>query len=208
MPVGIALVVDQAYMQDVLLAFANSQLKLQITQVDWARFRDPLRGTDSTGDSGTLDQPGVISVGGNTSTGGLSSDFGPKPFGPPVGPMGFRPPPGPMGPQGQYGQYPGGGPATVSEAQLTSGLIQLQVYGVVSLYEKYVPQGETAKEPVVESKPKLDPKVADPKAKTPKADPKIADPKTPKEPAVPDPKTPKEPAVPDPKTPKMRRRIR
>ncbi|MCE9565260.1 MAG: hypothetical protein K8U57_24775 [Planctomycetes bacterium] len=215
MPVAIALIVDQAYMQDVLLAFANSKLKLQITQVDWARFRpdpsDRLGGTGSTGDPSNPEQPQSIIVGGVPgSGGGLGSEFG-KPLGPPVGPR----PIGPIGPTGPGG-FPGGtSTATVSESQLTSGLIQLQVYGVASLYEKYVPPGETPKETpketAVEPK-KTDPKPkdtkADPKATDPKKDPAVTDAKTGKEPPVPDPKTPKEkePAVPDPKTPKMRRR--
>ena len=42
MPVGIVVVVDQAYLQDVLLAFANSPLRFQITQVTWNRFRGRL----------------------------------------------------------------------------------------------------------------------------------------------------------------------
>lgn len=37
MPVGIVVVVDQSYIQDVLLAFANSPLRFQITQVSWTR---------------------------------------------------------------------------------------------------------------------------------------------------------------------------
>jgi len=105
------------------------------------------------------------------------------------------------------GQFPGtSSAATVSESQLTSGLIQLQVYGVASLYEKYVPPGEAPKDPVIDPKPVADPKpkVADPKTKV---DPKAKDPAE-KEAPVPDPKTPKEPAAPDPKTPKSRRRIR
>ena len=50
MPVGIVVIVDQAYIQDVLLAFANSSLRFQITQVTWQRFRGNL-GSDSASDS-------------------------------------------------------------------------------------------------------------------------------------------------------------
>ena len=45
MPIGIDVVVDQAYQQDVLLAFANSPIRFQITQVTWNRFREPRRAT-------------------------------------------------------------------------------------------------------------------------------------------------------------------
>ena len=206
MPLGIAIVVDQAYMQDVLLAFANSQLKFQITQVTWARFRDTLGGP--AGKDGPIDpNAGVVQASGGA---GLSEDLrgtiGPKPgirpMGPPpIGPVPVGPrPPGPGSPFSGSGNL-----TTVSESQLTSGLIELDVYGVVSLYEKYVPAGEVSKETVIE--PKKEPKV-DPR---PKVDPKAAEPKPKdKEPTVPDPKAPKdkEPAVPDPKTPKMRRRVR
>ncbi len=223
MPVGIVLVVDQAYMQDVLLAFANSQLKFQITQVNWARFRGSLGG----GPGGSSTSPelggGIVQTTGG-SGGGLGSEFrnpelrgpgpvGPRP-GPGPGPVGPRP--GPGGPGGPFGPFAGsGGLTTVSESQLTSGLIELSVYGVVSLYEKYAPSGEVSKDPVepkvkepkVDPKPKVEPKVTDPKTKEPVVPdpktPKEADPKTPKEAVVPDPKGAKEPVVPDPKTPKM-----
>ncbi|MBA4187968.1 MAG: hypothetical protein C0467_08105 [Planctomycetaceae bacterium] len=225
MPVAIALVVDQAYMQDVLLAFANSQLKFQITQANWARFRgtlgsgvndpklDPL-----SGGSVLFAQPGAPNA--------LGGEFrdpelrGPKPIGPP--PVGPRPLPGPGGPGSPGGPFGlSGNLTTVSESQLTSGLIELSVYGVVSLYEKFVAAGEVSKDPVIEPKPKdkepkVDPKAkgAEPKAKEPvvpdpktKVEPKATEPKTKDpEPVVPDPKTPKQPAVPDPKTPKSRRR--
>jgi hypothetical protein len=48
MPIGIVMLVDQAHVQDVLTAFANSKrpgciLRLQPTQVDWHRFRSEFR---------------------------------------------------------------------------------------------------------------------------------------------------------------------
>ena len=51
MPIGIVVVVDQSYIQDVLVAFANSPLRFQITQVVWTRFRGDL------GFSGAGDDP-------------------------------------------------------------------------------------------------------------------------------------------------------
>lgn len=42
MPVAVCVVVDQAYAQDVLLAYANCPLRFQITQVQWERFRGTL----------------------------------------------------------------------------------------------------------------------------------------------------------------------
>ena len=88
----------------------------------------------------------------------------------------------PGGPPG--GGFPfegsGGTLTSVSEAQLTSGLVELSVYGIVSLYEKYTPP-------------------ADPNPKDKEPDPKDKDPKD---------KDPKDPAPMTPVTPKMRVRRR
>jgi hypothetical protein len=210
MPVAIAVVVDQAYMQDVLLAFANSQLKFQITQVNWNRFRGTLAtGTnDPNASPDPIVGPTILSSGpGNFGEG--FGPRGPKPnIGPgPMGPIG----PGPMGPVGPFGPGspfgPTGSLATVSESQLTSGLIELSIYGVVSLYEKFVPPGETPKEAKVDPKPKepvADPKDKEPKSKEPVTDPKEKEPKDPKD------KEPKgkDAAMPEAKGAKMRRRVR
>jgi hypothetical protein len=200
MPVGIVVVVDQAYLQDVLLAFANSPLRFQITQVTWKRFRGTLDGLGTGGGGGGSSSDPVYTGGGN-----VSSEFtmpgpgkGGSMFGPP---MGFKPPvgmptsPGPsMG--GMQPGMPAGGPSgpffggsgtmtTVSESQLTAGLIELSVYGVVSLYEKYSPEQAT------------------------EATAKDTKDSTPKDPAPKDNgQTPKDPMPQDPKTPKMRRRVR
>lgn len=226
MPLGISIVIDQAYMQDALMAFANSPLRFQITQANWARFRGQLAGIGA-GTGGPFSSGGgdVISGPGNYGSGfdrrfGSDPDAGPSRVGPGTGgpgpvrplapgggmgsPMGI----GPMGvgPLGPGGGTPGdpygyGSPSTVSDSQLTSGLIQLDIYGVVSLYEKYTPPGEAtptdasakepAKEPVKESKDKEP-------VKEPKENGKESK----------EPKDSKEPMMPETKTPKMRRRNR
>ena len=170
MPVGIVVVVDQSYLQDVLMAFANSPLRFQITQVAWTRFRGKLDGTGPSGTStGPNDYVEFNPNATNNVTGPADPDagssLGPKPPAPPTpGGMGMGgsslgPPPlpgSPMGPgpkgPGPVGMPPGmggfggfgpstGGPtaSTVSESQITSGLIELSIYGVISLYEKYEP---------------------------------------------------------------------
>jgi hypothetical protein len=156
MPVGIVIVLDQAYMQDMLLAFANSPLRFQITQVAWTRFRGTLAGIGPGGGSGPggdIDYgsygQGQINFGGSgdpdsgrptgppgrprppvVGPGGI-----PMPVGPPMGPVG----PVPVGPGGMGPNYPGSSPtaSTVSESQITSSLVELSVYGIVSLYEKF-----------------------------------------------------------------------
>jgi hypothetical protein len=161
MPVAIAVIVDQSYLEDTLTAFANSPLRLQITQVHWQRFRGTL-GEPTTG-GGFAGAPGpggaeapLLSGGGVVGSAFQGSSGEERPVGPgPRPPRGgaaaggaFVPPPGVLGPRpGQFGpprgpgsEYPGGtGAATMSEGQLTSGLIELTIYGVVSLYEKYQP---------------------------------------------------------------------
>jgi hypothetical protein len=144
MPVGIVLVVDQAYLQDVLLAYANSPLRFQITQVHWKRFHGPLGGLGTTGPGGSSGDSFMSSGGGF-----LGGGFGPGTEGAPMGgvpPRGMSVPPGGVPPRGGVqgpptGMMPGGLGSgmltTVSEAQLTAGLIEVCIYGIVSLYEKY-----------------------------------------------------------------------
>jgi hypothetical protein len=172
LPVGIVVVVDQAYMEDMLLAFANSPLRFQITQVNWTRFRGTLSGIGPGSGSGgpgegvSFSGPGQVNIpnpfeSSEGSTGRPPVRPGPGPMGfppmgfPPMGPMGFPPMgPGPMGSMGSGPGYPGmgypgmGGPATVSEAQITSSLVELSIYGIVSLYEKYevAPKAPDAKD--------------------------------------------------------------
>ncbi|HUR53126.1 MAG TPA: hypothetical protein VMZ71_03270 [Gemmataceae bacterium] len=159
MPIGIVLVIDQAYLQDVLLAYANSPLRFQITQVHLSRFRGTLEGLGTTGSSGSSGAPpGIMSSG----QGMFGSGFGPGTEGSPMGPPPGMSVPGGLPPRGGVGggpppgtsagglgtsagglsAGPGGGLGsgmltTVSEAQLTSGLIEVCIYGIVSLYEKY-----------------------------------------------------------------------
>lgn len=180
MPLAVVLVVDQVYLEDVLLGFANSALRFQVTQVEVRRFRGSLNsGTGSTG--GIPGMPGggaPIIVGGQEGGGfnnagyrpSLGSGLGVPPgggsgsmFGPPMGMTpGAPPPPGVGGPPPGMGVPPGmgippgigvppgmggfgssgfGGSAggVVSEAQFAAGLVEVTIYAVVTLYEKYDP---------------------------------------------------------------------
>jgi len=147
MPVALILVVDQSHLQDTLVAFANCSLRFQVTQYHWKRFRGTLIATDGSSSGGELSGS---PAGGQP---GLPMGFAPPAsFGPPMGfrgmpPTGFGPPVGGPGggrqgddegsgfaPPGGFGGVPGG---NVSEAQATSGLVELTLYGIVTLYEKY-----------------------------------------------------------------------
>ncbi|MDB5312963.1 MAG: hypothetical protein JWO38_7165 [Gemmataceae bacterium] len=149
MPVAISVVIDQSYIQDLLLAYANSPLRFQITQVHWERFRGTMGGGSAGGPGGSAGGEDIVGSARGTQGEGFrfGSGAGPSPFpgmpfrpGPGPGPR-PGPGPGPMG-MGPPGGPPGGGGtlSTVTETQLTAGLVELTVYGVVSLYEKYQAQ--------------------------------------------------------------------
>lgn len=166
MPVAITVVTDQAFIQDVLLAYANSPLRFQTTQVHWKRFQGTLNGLGPEGyPGGTGPEGSVLTSGSGTAGAGFipgegggglgSGGFGSGGFGgagrgtpaigiaPPIGPMGS-----PMGsPMTPGGLLAGGGTMTVSESQLTAGLVELTIYGIVSLYEKYQAPADPAAEP-------------------------------------------------------------
>lgn len=132
MSVMMRVVLDQMYVEDFLVAMANMPLRFQTTQVDWTRFR------------GTLPSSGGPATGGNSGDGSDSPvqttsqvDAG----------AGFRTSTGdpyrgtfaPSVPR-QPGGFPGGpsgSMTTVSEGQLTAGLVSVSVYGIMSLYMKY-----------------------------------------------------------------------
>ena len=171
LPVAVVLLVDQMFMQDVLIQYANSPLRFQISQYHWKRFRGTLgsptdpnspsgasgtsgSGSGSDGGSGdagiTLPLSGGPGGRGLPGAGGFSPPSGPGPGPGPVGPM------GPMGPGGfdPSGVGGSGGASGIAEGQVTSGLVELTVYGIVTLYEKYQDGSETAAPvPVLEEAP-------------------------------------------------------
>jgi hypothetical protein len=139
-PVGMTLVLDQAYINDVLVAFANSPLRFQITQTQWTRFRDPIPLTPETppGTGTGGEGPGGVVVGGG----------GPMGIGG-GGPMGIGGG-GPMGIGGGGPLTPGSGPGgplgqgSPESGQVSAGLVEFGLYGIVSLYERYAaPPAET-----------------------------------------------------------------
>jgi len=168
MPVAVTVIVDQAYIQDVLIAYANSPLRFQTTQAHWKRFTGTLSGGPESGTGGFGEGGPVVSSGAGLAAGGFgafgeggglgrpagggSAGFGRggaggAAVGPGVGPMGSVPLPvsGPMGgmPMGPgFPGGPGGTMTSISESQLTAGLVELTIYGIVSLYEKYQVGGE------------------------------------------------------------------
>ncbi len=140
MPVAVVLLVDQMYLQDALAAYSNSTLRFQITQYHWTRFRGPLdmpvvpgaAGGTGTGGAGGGSEGDTVPLG-SMSGGGLGSGKGSRM-------SGMSGPPGGLGSgygSGGPGAGSGGSYGGVSEAQAASGLVELTIYGIVTLYEKF-----------------------------------------------------------------------
>jgi hypothetical protein len=119
LPIAMVFVVEQSHVNDVLIAIANSPLRIQTTQV---AFHDmPLRSPTSTSASG---EPGAERPGWIPMVPPVRDEKKP-PVGPSFGPGGV-----PGGPQ------PGTQPGTTAE-EVDTNLVELTVYGIATLYERY-----------------------------------------------------------------------
>lgn len=137
MQVGMVLILDQDFLPDVLEALANSKLRCQNTQYHWKRFRSGRGPNPSSGSTpGTRGGPGGVNPEGGEYSPGTPMGFTPGGFG-----SGFGP---------GFGSGFSGNVAQNTEG-LSVSMIELSVYGIASLYEKFVPEGEN-KESETESK--------------------------------------------------------
>ncbi len=123
MPIGFVVVTDQSYMKDIVESVANTKMRFQTTQVEWSRFHHTLY----------YRNPGATYSGIQRG-------------------MGEEAEPGPVGRSGpMYGagfRYNTSGPENSSQDQYSANLMELSVYGLLSLYEKYdEPKGGTPKPP-------------------------------------------------------------
>jgi hypothetical protein len=139
MPFAVVVVLEQQHLHDFLVQLANSNLRIQITQVHFTRVRNvgPTMGDETA----------------------------------PMDPMNIRPgrPPGPpRGERGERGERGSEGAPQVADGAADPNLIEVSIYGIAALYEKFSPP-----------KPPEDAAKADaPKADAPKADaPKTETPK-------------------------------
>jgi hypothetical protein len=191
MPIGFVIVVDQMYINDVMIAFVNSPLRFEPLQYHWRRFSDTL-GESAGGSEGGLAGGGELggsgegmSVGGMAGAGfgsGYGAGYG-SGYGPGMGAggrgEGGMPGMGGMGMPGMGGMggMPGSGGnsfsaefSAISEAQANAGLVQLSVYGQITLYEKYAPPApEGGGEATLSGEP-MKPMDGDTKAATPMTD--------------------------------------
>jgi hypothetical protein len=151
MPIAVVLVVDQSHVQDVQRAFANSRLRFQNVQIHWQRFRGTLDLAGSTptmtsqpgtgaprGDSDAQPAPSPgrgAAAGGVDSIGGTPDPRGGGAPGRPGGTPRFRPPGGTQPPS------PG---AAAPREETMSSLVEMTIYGIASLYERYPPKPPSA----------------------------------------------------------------
>ena len=146
MPVALTVTVDQNHIPNVIAAFSNSRLRMQVTQVHMVHvrgdsLRSPTEGTGGTrpedGGGGILPPKGGsprFPDGGFGDRGSGDGDGGPT-FGRGGGGL-------PLGLGGQPGTgQPGSGSSlfTPTENEDEGNLVELTVYALASLYERYPP---------------------------------------------------------------------
>jgi hypothetical protein len=195
MPVAMVVVVDEEHLPELLAAFVNSKLRIQITQYHWQHCRDRMNpslnepenfqyvpGQLSSGPMARGERPssgmprGATSIGGRNVQYGVRSDYpgpggrgsGVRPGAPgvPFAPSGGRMPmaggPGPVRPGPSVpgmGRSLSSGPGTVSEEdeeQEDLNLLEVAVYGLASLYERYPPAPKKTEQGTPEEKPAAD----------------------------------------------------
>ncbi|HEV3263385.1 MAG TPA: hypothetical protein VG013_41500 [Gemmataceae bacterium] len=109
MPVALLLVVDQAHLQDVLTAVANSKLRIQTTQVEWQHFP---RGASIKPPREEDDTTAPVTKEGRSQDGRLFGTFGTA----------------------------GSTSSNEPTDDLSSNLVEVAIYGIASLYERYPPK--------------------------------------------------------------------
>jgi hypothetical protein len=170
-PIMLAVVMDQAHVQDLLTVVANSKLRIQTTQVYWQRFHDDIKPTfaeESKPGEGqktpsTAPAPGIAKGAlGGKGVMGAGLDEGPRArpgtaagrgnmgagMGAGMADMMLqmrKRMAGGMGAMGAPGLPSSSTPADAStdiEPEEESNLVEVALYGIASLYERYPPKKE------------------------------------------------------------------
>jgi hypothetical protein len=189
MPVAMTLITDQDHVPDVLAAVANSKLHTWVTQYEWQHVRgiqapsstsNPFGQTaEAGGDERPMGSPMRPPMGGGSGAmvrppmGGGSGAMVRPPMG--GGSMGM------MTPAGAYGEVPSSFFSAGGEGaeQDDPNLVELTVYGIASLYERYPPKAPSDEgQQTPGGKPSPD---ATPAAPTAPAAPNAAETSTPTE---------------------------
>jgi hypothetical protein len=169
-PVGLVLVIDQEYIEDLMAQFVNSRLRFQPTQVQWQQDTRGLRPPEEAPKDGER-RPNIAGMPRPGGPGGLIPP--PPGVGMPEGPMMGGAGPGPgvgmmMGMQNRMasmmmgggmqpiGMMPGGIPGVSPvPGQSTPGtgeetdpnLVEFALYGIISLYDRFIPQAASDSQP-------------------------------------------------------------
>jgi hypothetical protein len=182
-PIGLTVIADQAFVQDVLTAVANCKLRFQTVQTHLIRFRGSLTYTAGSSGGGSPDGEGgapSLRPPAGASTGGPGAGGPPGPTTPPP-PMKIGPPMGPVAPSGPgFPGFPGGSgsaPRSSNEDQVASNLIELNIYGIATLYEKFDVVKKDEASTATESAPLVPPKKENDPANPPKGEFPITPPK-------------------------------
>jgi hypothetical protein len=174
MPIGLTVIADQSYVQDVLTAVANCKLRFQTVQTHIERFRGSLAYSPSSSGDGAPAFPGMPGMpGGPPPRGGGEDDRPIGPAGPPVAGSGMGPGvfpgfPSVPGLPAFPGSFPGFGgsmPRSSNEDQVATNLVAISMYGITTLYEKFEPPADKDKKVDSDTEPaKTEPPTVDPKA--------------------------------------------
>lgn len=147
MALGVVLIVDQSRIQDVLTAFANSRLRFQITQVHWQHYNNSIKppvvsdpNTPVNFNYSTEDRP---PPGMSFSMSGVSAPTGDEPGG--VSAAGGRMPPMPSAPMG------GDQTAIMAGSDESANVVELAIYGIGSLYQRYPPKPPEGSTPAADA---------------------------------------------------------
>lgn len=150
LPIGLRLIIDQSHVHDVMSTVSNSRLRIQVTQVHFHHARDVQRAGAAPGTVPGY-PPGAS---GPAAPGTMPGGAVPPGYGSPPGPGGPGMSPGPG--RGMFpGMIPGrpflpgagdpggarGGPAETTSGFVDNArLVELSIYGIASLYERYPPR--------------------------------------------------------------------
>ena len=162
MPVAMTLIVKEENIPDVLAAFTNSKLRIQVTQFHWQHYRGSImpQQVEETPGPAPTSQP-VAQAPAMGPRGRFSEREGRGEATPQRGPsgaarrfagsqegMGFVAPqlqagPGNQG-KGLFSNAAGGAGSQSVDQEEDMGLMEISVYGVASLYEKFPPKAPSA----------------------------------------------------------------
>jgi hypothetical protein len=142
MPVALSLIVDQGNIQDVLAAIGNSRLRVQVTQALWSKFSGDIKpAITEAGPAGGEERPAARGKGGSKPPAPTGREQRPAgKLGGMAGPMGGGGKPPTPPPSGATGGTPVAARSALLADDQDFELVELNVYGIATLYERYPPK--------------------------------------------------------------------